>query len=487
MTLKRKFSVIFGVACLLGILILTISCNSRKNVVVGKGQNAVDLEREKLIAASQAGAMPLFFDPNMPDIPAITPGDFSNDKECELRGGLPNFFEKVQKNEPLLVGYIGGSITRGHNLYRTQSARFIQSNWPGSKMKFINAGISGTGTDLGACRIREQLLQYKPDLIFIEFAVNDAFPNGMEGMIRQIWKYDPSIDICLIYTLYNGQTKIYASGKVPVNILGLEKIADHYQIPSVHMGLEASFLEEQGRLLWKAPAGTNTEQLIFSNDGTHPITAGGNLYAQSIARSLLKMKTRATAQKHTLPKPLIADNWEDAKLIAPLDIADFSSDWSVVDPQVYPDFKQFSGWFPYIMKAEKAGASFSFKFKGTMVGFFDIGGPEVGQLILEVDGKKTTIHKQNGTLVRNTETRGGSFDPINRFNPFCNNRYRGQAEFLGLPQGEHNIKFIISPDVPDKKQILGEKQLLDISGNPSKYNRTVIYIGKILIRGQMIK
>jgi hypothetical protein len=487
MTLKMKFSMFLGGACLLGISILIISCNSKKNVVMGKGQNAADLEREKLIDASQAGAVPLFFDPNMPVIPTITPGDFSNDNECEFRGGLPNFFDKVQKHEPLLVGYIGGSITRGHNLYRTQSARFIQNNWPGSKMKFINAGISGTGTDLGACRIREQLLQYKPDLIFIEFAVNDAFPDGMEGMIRQIWKYDPSIDICLIYTLYNGQTKIYASGKVPVNILGLEKIAGHYQIPSVHMGLEASFLEKEGRLLWKAPAGTNTDQLIFSNDGTHPITAGGNLYAQSIARSLLSMKARAVAQKHTLPKPLIADNWEDAKLIAPLDIANFSKDWSVVDPQVYPDFKQFSGWFPYIMKAENAGASFSFKFRGTMVGFFDIGGPEAGQLVIEVDGKKTTIHKQNGTLLRKAEISVGSSDPINRFNFFCNNRYRGQAEFLGLPQGEHTVKFIISSDIPDKKPILGEKQLVDITSNPAKYNRAVIYIGKILIRGEMIK
>jgi lysophospholipase L1-like esterase len=465
------------------VVLFFLACSSRKNSRTVQESR----ERERLISASQAGAMPLFFDPSETQVPAISPGGFNNAKEFSPRKGLPNFFSKAQKGRPLVVGYIGGSITRGNNLYRTQSAKFIQGMYPALRIKFVNAGISGTGTDLGACRIQEQLLQYKPDMIFIEFAVNNAFPEGMEGMIRQIRKSDPFTDICLLYTIYNGQSKIYASEEIPSNIAGLEKIAEHYQIPSVHMGLEASLLEKEGKLIWKAAAGTKTDQLIFSNDGTHPLEAGGNLYAASVARSMLKMKNHADVVKHILPDPLSADNWEDAHLFAPEDMASFSKGWTRINPAAYPDFKQFSGWFPYIMKAETPGESFSFKFKGKMIGFFDVGGPEAGQLILEVDGKATSIHKQTGTLVLKADESAGSSDLINRFNSFCNNRYRGQAEFFEVPPGIHTINFKISGEIADKKQILGPNQLADITSNPAKYNKTTIYIGKILIRGEMIK
>src|SRR5690606_36001811 len=104
---------------------------------------------------------------------------------------------------------IGGSITQGNVCYRPQTAKYLQSMFPDVPLKAINAGVSGTGTDLGACRLQDQLLQYHPDLIFVEFAVNGAYAPGMEGIIRQIWQFDPEIDICLIYTINNGQTKIY--------------------------------------------------------------------------------------------------------------------------------------------------------------------------------------------------------------------------------------------------------------------------------------
>lgn len=480
MKLSIKFIIAFGCVMLMNSLFFSLT---------GKSQNTdkESLERERLIAASQTGAMPLFFDPSGNDVPTIIPGGFNSNQECYLRDGLPNFFNKSKDKKELVVAYIGGSITRGRNLYRMQSAKFIQQMLPGTQLKFINAGISGTGTDLGACRIQEQIIQYKPDLVFIEFAVNNAFPDGMEGMIRQIWKANPTTDICMIYTIFNGQSKIYASGKVPYNILELEKIADHYQIPSVHMGLEASLLEQDQKLLWKAANGTDTDKIIFSNDGTHPIVAGGNLYAQSIARSLLKMKTHAKELKHKLPQPLLAGNWEDAKMFAPLDIAKFSKGWNKVDPIEFPSFRQFSDWFPYVMKAESAGDSFTFKFDGSMIGFFDIGGPEVGQLVLEIDGKPTTFQKQKGTLALRAIQESSSSGQINRFNSFCNNRYRGQAEFIELPAGIHTVKFSISPVPADKRTILGPNQLEDISNNPDKYNKTTVYIGKVLIRGQVIK
>ena len=440
---------------------------------------------ENLIAASQAGASQLFFDPKNFASPVIQPQNFSHPDEFKIRKGLSNFFDKVKKGNKVTIGYLGGSITRADNQYRLQSAKFIQNLFPLVKVTGINAGVSGTGSDLGACRLYDQLLQYHPDLIFVEFAVNGAFPNGMEGIIRQIWKFDPKIDICLIYTISAGQTKIYADGNIPENILKLEQIASHYGVPSVHMGLEASFLEKQGKLIWKSDTITPKSQIIFSLDGTHPLEVGGNLYAGAIARAMLGMRDFAGDKAHNLPASLIDDNWEDAKMLDPKSFATFSSDWETIVPGKLESLKQFSGWFPSILKAEKPGAWMKFRFNGTMLGIFDIGGPEVGQIELELDGKKMNLDEK-GSVNFVAGTNKSKLEAINRFNRNCNNRYRGQCFFIQADPGNHTVTLRISVEIPDKTKILVDKQLDDIERNPEKYNRSVIYLGKILLRGEIL-
>jgi len=441
---------------------------------------------ENLIAASQAGASPLFFEPVSYAAPVIQTHHFSHPDEFKVRDGLPNFFQKVKNRKAVTIGYLGGSITRADNQYRMQSAKFIQSMFPETKMTGINAGVSGTGTDLGACRLYDQVLKYNPDLIFVEFAVNGAFPNGMEGIIRQIRKFDPRIDICLVYTISAGQTRIYAGGNIPENIKKLEQIASHYAIPSVHMGLQASFLEKEGTLIWKSDTLATKSQLIFSLDGTHPLEAGGNLYAEAIARAMLDMMDLAVEKVHSLPTPLIADNWEDAKMLDPNACATFSPDWVTIDPGKTESLKQFSGWFPYVMKAENPGAWIKFRFNGTMLGIFDIGGPEVGQIELELDGVQRHLVGKSAINFEISPDVTGEIS-INRFNQYCNNRYRGQCVFIKTEPGIHTVVLKISKEIPDKTMILGSSQLADITMNPIKYNRSIIYLGKILLRGNVIK
>lgn len=476
--------------CVIAALLLATAACAQVN-------KAGDDNRERLIAASQAGASPLYFDPGAKEVKLITPVDFDNTKECIVRDGLPNFFAKARAGKAVTIGYIGGSITQAVQGYRASSARFIQSMFPRTPMKAINAGVSGTGTDLGACRLREQLLRHRPDLIFIEFAVNGAYRDGLEGMIRQIWKEDPTIDICLLYTLFNGQSTIYATGKVPDNIAGFETIAAHYGIPGIHLGVQPSLLEQAGQLIWRSDSRSLPGRIVFSADGIHPLPEGGDLYAGAIARSLLRMQQQtaqvqqqatqlqqqATTVPHALPAPMIAGNWEDAGMYAPEAIARFDGDWQKIDPADSNHLRPFKGWFPYIMKGEQPGASFTFRFRGDLFGFFDIGGPEVGQLQIEVDGHPVQVSAvQPGTRVSTIMEGGATL--INRFNSFCNNRYRGQFDCIRLAPGEHTVKVSIASDKADKRSILGEKQGDDITANPQRYDRTVLYLGKILLNGK---
>ncbi|MFT4093264.1 MAG: SGNH/GDSL hydrolase family protein [Niabella sp.] len=447
-------------------------------------QDGGDLDK---IAASQSGASPLLFKLKGDDIPLISPGNFTNESETIVRKGLSNFFQKIKIGQPVTVAFIGGSITQGNYCYRLHTARYLQQLYPQVSFKWINAGVSGTGTDLAAFRLKEQVLDYKPDLVFIEFAVNKAYAAGMEGLIRQIIKNNPQTDICIIYTILTGQTKIYQDGQIPANIVKLDSVAAYYQLPSIHLGMEAAALEKTGALIWKGNKPV-PGKILFSNDGIHPLTAGGNLYAAAIARGLDKIEKKQVATAHQLKPPFITDAWDSAGMYDPFEAARFDANWKHIRPVDSAYLKKFSNWFGEVAFAEKPGASFSFRFRGDLFGIFDIGGPEVGQLEFKIDGQPVLLQSRNTPEFNYYSAGAAGGEPtLNRFNFFCNNRYRGQHDLVQVSPGIHEVTVTISGKKADKKAILTEKQSKDIEPHPEKYDRTAVYIGKILIRGTLIK
>ena len=439
---------------------------------------------DSLIAASQTGAMPLIFSVNQ-SFGNFAVSDFKDEKEFSIRGGLPNFFSKAKSGKPLTIAYLGGSITRADECYRMQFAANLQNIYPTIVFKSINAGISGTGTDLGACRLQEQVLNYHPDVVFVEFAVNGGPNEAMEGIIRQIIKHNPQTDICLIYTIYKAQTRYYSVGKYPPNIESLDKLAVHYNLPSIHLGMETSILEKEDKLVFAA-ANPVLGKIVFSKDGVHPTQEGGNLYAAAMARAFNKMKNGAAEiTSHALPKPLLKGNWEDAHWYPFNANISFSKGWKEVGTDKVESFKQFNPWFSTVMQAEKAGEYLSFSFVGDAFGIFDIGGPEVGQLAIELDGKKVKlVTTANARIAKAVYTDSIETALLNRFNINCNNRYRGQFDIVEVEAGKHQVKLFISDRIADKKTILGNN-VNDITLHPAKYDQTKIYLGRLLIRGEL--
>jgi hypothetical protein len=56
-----------------------------------------------------------------------------------------------------------------------------------------------------------------------------------------------------------------------------------------------------------------------------------------------------------------------------------------------------------------------------------------------------------------------------------------------VADGEHFVKISLSNLKADKVAILQGQDLNDIQNNPSKYEQQVFYLGKILLRGDIIK
>ncbi|GAA4779893.1 hypothetical protein GCM10023231_03400 [Olivibacter ginsenosidimutans] len=447
--------------------------------------DAIHYNQQALNELGEAVAVNLVRTLHLPQQTKVEPSFRINGiTEFQVRGGLPHFCRKSLNGDTVRVAYIGGSITQLDERYRRQATNLIRQQFPKARLVEIAAGIPGTDADLGACRVKEQVLIHHPDLVFIEFAVNGGFPQGVEGIIRQVKQANNQTDICLLYAATADQLNSYVQGKLLPHIQQLEVLADHYQIPSVHLALYPGWMLAQQKLTAKGSEKTKADKVVFTADGVHPLKQGGNLYAAAIAR-LLKQVVVAEAHHSmhslsSLPPAQYADNWEDASWVNPEGNVRFSEAWAPVPMQ--DSLKQFAPWFSQAMAAEQVGASGTIRFEGDAVGLFDIGGPEVGQLRLSLDGKEISVVPDGGVRYRIAE--GGS-PIINRFNAYCNNRYRGQFFILQVPKGKHELTFRIDKQIPDKRKILGEQQQDDINRHLAKYAHTKIYIGKILVKGKI--
>lgn len=386
--------------------------------------------------------------------------------ECSPRKGLPNFFAKAATpGAEIKVGYLGGSIT-AQNGWRVKSLAHFQQMFPGAKFSEINAAIGGTGSDLGVFRVKQDVLDQQPDLLFVEFAVNDggAQPEQifrcMEGIVRQTWRALPSCDICFVYTITETLVGPMLEGKFPRAASAMEKLAEHYGIPSIHMGMEVAKLAKDGKLVWKGALPASDDKFVFAKDGVHPYPETGHeLYLAAIVRSLPAIRAAGKAGTHTLGAPMVADNYERAQLV-PISAATLSAGFAKDDMvKRFPRLKD-------LHRAAKPGETITFKFKGTRAAIYDLVGPDCGQVIVTLDDQAPRI--------------------VPRFDAYCT-YHRLATLMIGteLPDAVHTVKIEIHPEQPDKAAILAK------NGNkidkPERFDGTAIYPGAILLMGELVK
>ena len=380
------------------------------------------------------------------------------------------------------IGYLGGSITEQAG-WRPKTLAWFQSQYLKAHVTEINAAIGGTGSDLGVYRLQHDVLQFKPHLLFVEFAVNDsgAAPDrihkAIEGIVRQTWRADPTTDICFVYTLTEGMLGDLQSGKFPRAASAMEDVADHYNIPSIHMGLEVARLQQAGKVVFRGALpqtpdenAANGGRIVFSGDGVHPYPETGHqLYLESIVRSMAQISKVGVARRHALPAPLDRDNWEQAKMI-PLSAADLSSGWKKLDPASHPLAKRFQVRTPELWKANKAGDSIQFKFRGTSASIYDLLGPDCGQVSVQFDDRPAEVHPL--------------FDAFSNYHRLAT---LGIAD--GAVLGVHSVTITILPGQPDKLKILHQR--LENAAikelDPAVYNDTAWYAGALLIIGEIVK
>jgi lysophospholipase L1-like esterase len=396
--------------------------------------------------------------------------------ECTPREGLPNVAAKLNAGAPVSIAYFGGSITAAPG-WRVKSLAWFKHQFPQAAITEINAAIGGTGSDLGVYRLGYDVLRHKPDLVFVEFAVNDGgaeplmIHRCMEGIVRQIWAANPATDICYVYTLTGGMLGDFKDGHFPRAASAMEVLADHYGIPSVHLGVEVSARERAGTLVFRTTKANDAERqalgtkLLFTEDNTHPTDAGHVLYNEILTRHLPELLAIGKRGPHAVPKALVADNYEQAKLL-PLDQATLGEGWVKLDSATDPRAKSFGDRVPSLYRAEKPGTTLTFSFTGTAVSIYDLVGPDCGQLIVTVDG--------------------GAPRTVARIDGYCTYHRLASLRIASeLPDALHAVTVRLDAAVPDKAKILFEQNRSDLVKNPGKYAGTSWYAGGIMLIGSL--
>ncbi|MCC8138495.1 MAG: GDSL-type esterase/lipase family protein [Clostridiales bacterium] len=184
---------------------------------------------------------------------------------------LKAVMRRAAAGEQMTIGFIGGSITHGSlsSTPQTCYAYLVYSWWkeafPKADFTYVNAGIGATDSQYGAARVETHLLQYKPDVVFIEFSVNDEstehFLETYEGLVRRVLFSECAPAVILIHNV------CYDNGASAQ--LQHAKVGRHYSLPSVSM--QSSIYPEL--LAGRIPNREITPDDLHPNDAGHELVA----------------------------------------------------------------------------------------------------------------------------------------------------------------------------------------------------------------------
>ncbi len=226
----------------------------------------------------------------------------------EVFDELANTKYLLTKKKKLTVGYIGGSITNGSGVsneadcWREKTNAWLRATYPDAAITDINAAVGATGSYYGKNRIDFHLLDKKPDLVFIEFVVNDQIEGStyresaenMETMVRKCLISNPNMDIVFVYT-----TSVALGGNPNTWTNAFDAVAAHYGIETIDVG--AAMKDSEQAL----------ESLFVKADNVHPNKAGYAVMAAEVAARLTELFADAgnpsALKAHTMP-PLMHAN-----------------------------------------------------------------------------------------------------------------------------------------------------------------------------------
>ena len=445
------------------------------------------------------------------------------------RKPLSNTYKKLTSDKELNVVYFGGSVTAGYgssdaNKYswRALIGQWLIDNFPDANINNINRAVGESGTYLGTYRVQRDVIAHKPDLVFLEYSINDRYYNSgyekakyqYETIVREIKQALPNCDIVTILVTDSNCVTANRNGQLHTEAQAHEDMAELYNIPTLHVGrVLADILPGDTADGW-----SYTDWSKYAIDGVHLNDAGNYVYYQCIREymynSLFCTEHTGRTLRHDELIPVYSDALFDGNRTLTQPTAELIAKSELMGGTGFEYLPDFYGVHDYygIASTSKADAVFAFEFEGTemalMSNFYTN-----SYLAVSVDGGEYVTKECSGhsptRIVENLEsgnhivrlkpvfgTVSGSPTTFNIGAIFTRDaskatikgtkfEYTDYANYtLTVPSGNYYLKYVSADTVADIPVIVKENQIFngwkDSGGNDVSMDESIVP-GMILV------
>ena len=292
--------------------------------------------------------------------------------------------KRLENREDVSVVYLGGSITEGAGASKTEkrwaslTQTWLEKSYPESTFTCYNAGIGGTNSEWGVFRLERDVLSHHPNLVFVEFAVNDYQTphqqclNAMEDIVRRIRSQDRETEIVLVLTaMYKMEEECYSRGERPESVRIHERVAAHYGLPVIHTG----------EALLKRIREDRVDPAAYLPDLVHPNDQGYQIYFTVVKHALEKMLAGAGEpqgeREAKLPAPLGDLRYQDARV---------EDAGKLADTDFRKEAISLCGRYTGYISSDIPGTAGRVEFDGTGIGLYWMIGADSGKLCWSIDG-----------------------------------------------------------------------------------------------------
>ena len=267
---------------------------------------------------------------------------------------LKECMKRAERGEHLTLGFLGGSITEGslssspEMCYAYLVYKWWEKSFPQAEFSYVNGGIGGTTSHFGAARAVPDVLMYQPDVVIVDFSVNDKanifFRETYEGLLRKILDWPSRPAVILLNNVY------YDTGESAQD--EHNTVGNHYQL--LHISMRDTLYQDILR-------GKYTREEL-TKDGLHPNDKDHRLVAGIITGVLEQVKAlrNEPEEDYVMPEPLTENAYEKARLLTAREISPALSGFLEDAAEKTGHFKD--GWI-----GRKAGDSILFETEASCI------------------------------------------------------------------------------------------------------------------------
>lgn len=200
---------------------------------------------------------------------------------------------KAEAARPVSIVFLGGSLTWGANAsdpnttsYRGRMMDWLRQRYPSTVFQFHDAAIGGQGSNLGLFRLERDVYPKNPDIVFLDFTVNDDISTEdevrlafYERILRDL--HGRGIAVMPVLLTVSGYLRHPVEEPPPPRYRAHARLAEAY-------GLVWTDTLRHGRLAVQAGEAKVDALYPFPGDPTHPDDNGYALFFEAVRDAWLR-------------------------------------------------------------------------------------------------------------------------------------------------------------------------------------------------------